>query len=301
MESALGPHETTEQEEDMVTQSEIEEIREALERRRTELFALRKRLNEAWQDLQTPEVEFEEMAQKQKISQGMDRLDKREKEELEAIDMALRRIRSGSFGICESCGEFISFKRLKAIPWTDLCIDCASERELHRGRAVPAGIREEDILDETVSEDVSDGEIQASEPGDHLEDTILDKLQEDGRIDLEELEISYKNGKVYLEGALPSREEHHILLEIVEDVLDLHKVIDQVVIDPSLWEREDRARGIVEEEGKSEEEIILEGEDTEKDPYESLKSGEPLSPPDIFIPESELEEEEGEEEEEEER
>jgi DnaK suppressor protein len=281
----------------MVTQAETDEIREALERRREELFVMRQRLNAAWRDLQTPEPEFEEVAQKQKLSQGMDRLDKREKEELEAIDMALRRIHSGNYGICESCGEFISFKRLKAIPSTELCIDCASEREIDRGRAVPVGVREDEVLDQPVEDEVPEAELQTGESGEAVEDAIMDKLQDDGRVDLDELEISFREGKIYLEGALPSREEHHILLDIVEDILDLHKIVDQVVIDPSLWEREDRT-GAVHEERKSETEILLEGEDTQQEPYESIKSGEPLEPPDEFIPESEIEEDEQPEEEE---
>jgi DnaK suppressor protein len=281
----------------MVTQAETDEIREALERRREELFVMRQRLNAAWRDLQTPEPEFEEVAQKQKLSQGMDRLDKREKEELEAIDMALRRIHSGNYGICESCGEFISFKRLKAIPSTELCIDCASEREIDRGRAVPVGVREDEVLDQPVEDEVPEAELQTGESGEAVEDAIMDKLQDDGRVDLDELEISFREGKIYLEGALPSREEHHILLDIVEDILDLHKIVDQVVIDPSLWEREDRTAE-VHEERKSETEILLEGEDTQQEPYESIKSGEPLEPPDEFIPESEIEEDEQPEEEE---
>jgi DnaK suppressor protein len=283
----------------MVTQAEIDEIREALERRREELFIMRQRLNAAWRDLQTPEPELEELAQKQKLSQGMDRLDKREKEELEAIDMALRRISSGNYGICESCGEFISYRRLKAIPWTELCIDCASERELDRGRAVPAGVREDETLDSDVEDEVPEAELQTGETGEAVEDAIMDKLQDDGRVDLDELEISFRDGKIYLEGALPSREEHHILLDIVEDVLDLHKIVDQVVIDPSLWEREDRTAGIEEEERKSEAEILLEGEDTQQEPYESMKTGEPLEPPDVFVPEAEIEEDEDEQPEEE--
>jgi DnaK suppressor protein len=274
----------------MVNHDEIEEIRGTLQRRREELFALRKRLNEAWKDLQAPEVELEETAQKQKLSQGMDQLDKREKEELEAIDIALRRMASGSYGICDSCGEFISFKRLKAIPWTDLCIECANERELSRGRAKATGVHEEDMLEETAPGRRPEGGLQEADLGEDIEELLLDKLQEDGRIDLEELEISSRRGKIYLEGALPSREEHHILLDMVEDILDLHNIVDRVVIDPSLWEREDRAKGI-EEQGRSEEEVLLEGENTEEEPYESLKTGEPLSPPDLFVPESEIEEE----------
>jgi RNA polymerase-binding transcription factor len=37
---------------------------------------------------------------------------------------ALRRIHDGSFGICEECEEKIHVKRLAAIPWASLCIQC---------------------------------------------------------------------------------------------------------------------------------------------------------------------------------
>ena len=37
---------------------------------------------------------------------------------------ALRRIRDGSFGLCQECEEEIHLKRLAAIPWASLCIHC---------------------------------------------------------------------------------------------------------------------------------------------------------------------------------
>lgn len=43
---------------------------------------------------------------------------------LRAIEEALTRIRSGTFGACESCGNTISKARLEAVPWTRLCRDC---------------------------------------------------------------------------------------------------------------------------------------------------------------------------------
>ena len=45
------------------------------------------------------------------------------------IREALDRIDDGTFGICESCGEEISEKRLKARPVTTLCIDCKKKQE----------------------------------------------------------------------------------------------------------------------------------------------------------------------------
>jgi DnaK suppressor protein len=43
---------------------------------------------------------------------------------LELIDSALSRIRSGTFGECEHCGQEIGSKRLAAIPWSRYCITC---------------------------------------------------------------------------------------------------------------------------------------------------------------------------------
>ena len=43
---------------------------------------------------------------------------------LRAIEEALARIRNGTFGTCEQCGQRISKARLEAVPWTRLCRDC---------------------------------------------------------------------------------------------------------------------------------------------------------------------------------
>ena len=57
------------------------------------------------------------------------RLKEREQKLLKKIDEALDRIATGTFGVCESCGGEISFKRLKARPVTTLCIDCKTKQE----------------------------------------------------------------------------------------------------------------------------------------------------------------------------
>ena len=57
------------------------------------------------------------------------RLREREQKLLKKIDEALDRIANGTFGICEHCGEEISFKRLKARPVTTYCIDCKTIQE----------------------------------------------------------------------------------------------------------------------------------------------------------------------------
>ena len=57
------------------------------------------------------------------------RIRDRERRLISKIKDALDRLESGSFGICESCGEEISDKRLKARPVTTLCIDCKKKQE----------------------------------------------------------------------------------------------------------------------------------------------------------------------------
>src|SRR5574341_659056 len=57
------------------------------------------------------------------------RLKEREQKLLKKIDEALDRITQGTFGICESCGGEISFKRLRARPVTTLCIECKTKQE----------------------------------------------------------------------------------------------------------------------------------------------------------------------------
>ena len=44
---------------------------------------------------------------------------------LAEIDVALRRIEEGTYGICTVCGKEIAPERLEAYPWASLCIDDA--------------------------------------------------------------------------------------------------------------------------------------------------------------------------------
>jgi len=52
---------------------------------------------------------------------------------LRDVEDALDKIEKGNYGSCELCGKRISAKRLKAIPYTRLCIACKEKEEL-KGR-----------------------------------------------------------------------------------------------------------------------------------------------------------------------
>jgi len=47
---------------------------------------------------------------------------------LRAIDEALQRVETGTFGICMDCEEPIPTARLDAVPWTRVCINCKEKQ-----------------------------------------------------------------------------------------------------------------------------------------------------------------------------
>ena len=48
---------------------------------------------------------------------------------LQAIEEALQRIEKGTYGVCRDCGEPIAEARLRAIPWTRVCIACKEKQK----------------------------------------------------------------------------------------------------------------------------------------------------------------------------
>lgn len=58
--------------------------------------------------------------------------------ELGQIDEALSKIRKGTYGICEECGDRIGAARLRAVPFASLCLRCKeNEERLRAARSKP--------------------------------------------------------------------------------------------------------------------------------------------------------------------
>ena len=62
-----------------------------------------------------------------------ERMSQHWKTELRHIEVALRRIDTGSFGTCEECDEEIPIKRLRVRPDATLCLDCQEIAEKEQG------------------------------------------------------------------------------------------------------------------------------------------------------------------------
>lgn len=74
--------------------------------------------------------DWEEQAVQRESDEVLDALGNEARRELELIKQALTRIESGEYPYCSDCGEEINRARLESLLYTNLCINCAQNREL---------------------------------------------------------------------------------------------------------------------------------------------------------------------------
>jgi DnaK suppressor protein len=243
----------------------IEALREQIRRQRSEIKDILQGSKQSWERLNEPETELEETASKMNLAQGLDQLEANGRRQLRQLDDALERMDRGDFGDCQECGLPINVKRLKAIPWARLCIRCAQALERNPGP--------DDTASETVSAD-SGGPLD-----EEICEIIDDELKEDGRIELEELEITCEDGVIYLDGLLPGENSRELLWEIVSDTLGYDQIVDRIRIDRQPWERQRPTSDAPPDETRDKE-VPLEEEEEETDPFTALQEGESIPPPD---------------------
>ncbi len=75
--------------------------------------------------------DFGDLANKETDQNFLLRIRDRERKLIQKIDICLQKIKDGTYGLCEACGEEISPKRLEARPVAGLCIACKTEQEKH--------------------------------------------------------------------------------------------------------------------------------------------------------------------------
>ena len=98
---------------------------------------------------------------------------------VEEIDRALQRLREGTYGTCEDCGQRISTRRLNARPFAVLCIECKRAQE---GNG-------QDFGPQTLSAR-PDAEFQVNlhgDDGENHEDALSDVFRDVQDIELSEL------------------------------------------------------------------------------------------------------------------
>ena len=108
--------------------SEMGGVQEILERKAMELDReLRNRDGIAIEKSADQMDEIQYASERELAIRNVDR----ESDLLRQVKAALRRVRAGSFGNCAECELAISPRRLAALPWALLCIQCqeAADRE----------------------------------------------------------------------------------------------------------------------------------------------------------------------------
>ena len=74
---------------------------------------------------QAVEKDFAEQTTQRENDDVLNALDHGAKTVVQQIDKALLCIRENTYGICQKCGNPIAEKRLEAVPYVTLCIECA--------------------------------------------------------------------------------------------------------------------------------------------------------------------------------
>lgn len=109
----------------MLSKKQIEKLKEQLLTRKEQLLSevtssqtlIKDLLNEtSYDDLDYAEISSD--------SFNMNTLRNKQLDELKDIDFALKKIKDGTYGICDMCDEEIGLQRLKAKPHARFCVDC---------------------------------------------------------------------------------------------------------------------------------------------------------------------------------
>src|SRR5277367_393765 len=108
-------------------QSETELLGELLKEKRDELNT---RIEQRRQELlidREPEDEVAVALRNSSTGMAIANIE-RDLRTLSEIELSLRRLANGEYGTCGVCGDKIPMVRLRAIPWTRSCVECAGGR-----------------------------------------------------------------------------------------------------------------------------------------------------------------------------
>ena len=113
-----------------LTKEQIEELRKLLLQKKKEtLERIENFLKDSSLKVSSNVGDEIDVADREMERQRQISLREKESEYLKQIEYALIKIEEGTYGICERCGEPISYERLKARPISIYCIKCKKKLE----------------------------------------------------------------------------------------------------------------------------------------------------------------------------
>ena len=111
-------------------QSELKKLRGELEDRHAELA---RRVEAITSDLRQESRErsddWDDRAAESENDSVLTQLDDAGRDEIQQIEIALRRLEAGTYGICADCEDEIPIARLRAVPSALRCVACESRAE----------------------------------------------------------------------------------------------------------------------------------------------------------------------------
>lgn len=99
------------------------DIEDALMQRRAKLVSHLAAVEDELDE--TPTQDWEDRSSERQGDEVLETLGQVELAEIRQIDAALKRIRAGTYGICQTCGAEIAPLRLELLPATPFCKNCA--------------------------------------------------------------------------------------------------------------------------------------------------------------------------------
>ncbi|NIM02551.1 TraR/DksA family transcriptional regulator [bacterium] len=113
-----------------INAKEVKKFKEQLIQLREELLNLVQKTTENEKEYPSSEVgDSIDQAADSSARELLFELNHGERQRLEDIESALKKIEQGRFGMCEKCGYTITKKRLRAVPYARFCIKCKAKME----------------------------------------------------------------------------------------------------------------------------------------------------------------------------
>lgn len=110
------------------SQAELEAIKHSLLQQKSEILNKNFEFKNQQSSLSKSPDEADVVAQELESNLSI-QLHERDRLSLILIDKALSKFSVNKYGECESCGDSIDFRRLKARPLATLCIGCMEDQE----------------------------------------------------------------------------------------------------------------------------------------------------------------------------
>jgi DnaK suppressor protein len=118
----------------------MQQIRESLLTRWQKIGSTSSRNQSLHEDVYSSHAEIIDIAQMLEQIGRDTSLQEAERRELLAIERALAKMATGSFGVCEECSEEIPSKRLMVLPEARLCANCQAFEEKQNARTRLPGV-----------------------------------------------------------------------------------------------------------------------------------------------------------------